>query len=86
MSKSAIYLPFVQINKGLCSVCGVNQVPDDVLKEQGCSGETAESWSVYSLCEACAVRGYETTFVRQTKAQSKGARKETCSACTSCTR
>jgi hypothetical protein len=30
-----------------------------------------ESWSVYPLCEACAVQGFEGTSVRKTKAQSK---------------
>jgi hypothetical protein len=66
MSKSAINLPLVHFNKGLSSVCGVNQVPNDVLKQQGCCGNTAKSWSVYPFCEACAVRGFETTSVRQT--------------------
>jgi hypothetical protein len=41
------------------------------LKQQGCSGNTAKSWSVYPLCEACAVPGFESTSVRQTKALSK---------------
>jgi hypothetical protein len=71
MSKSAINLPLIQFNRGLCSVCGVNQVPDDMLKQQGCGGNTAKSWIVYPLCEACAMQGVETTSVRQTKAQGK---------------
>jgi hypothetical protein len=71
MSKSAISLPLVQFNQGLCSVCGVEQVPGDALKQQGCSGNTAKSWSVYPLCEACAVQGIEATSVRKTKAKSK---------------
>jgi hypothetical protein len=71
MSKSAISLPHVQFNNGLCSVCCVEQVPGDALKQQGCSGNTAKSWSVYPLCEACAVRGFEATSVGKTKAQSK---------------
>jgi hypothetical protein len=46
MSKSAISLPLVQFNKGLCSVFGVEQVLDDALKQQGCSGNIAKGWSV----------------------------------------
>jgi hypothetical protein len=71
MSKSAISLPLVQFNKGLCSVCGIEQVLDDAWKQQGCSGKTAKGCSVYPLCEASAVRGFEAASVRKTKAQSK---------------
>jgi hypothetical protein len=71
MSNSAISLPLVQFKKGLCSVCGVEQVPGDALKQQGCSGNTAKSWSVYPLCEACAAHIFKAISVCKTKAQSK---------------
>jgi hypothetical protein len=71
MSKSAISLPLAQLNKGLCSVCSVEQVLDGVLKQQGGRVNTAKGWSVYPLCQACALRGVEAESVHQTKAQSK---------------
>jgi hypothetical protein len=46
MSKSAISLPLVQFNKGLCSVCAFEQVLDDASRQQGCIGNIAKGWSV----------------------------------------
>jgi hypothetical protein len=46
-------------------------VPDDVLKQLGFSGNTAKGWSVFSLCEACAVLGLSSHIYAQYKAQSK---------------
>jgi hypothetical protein len=42
MSASAMKQPLVQFSKGLCSICGIELVSDEELREQGCSGHRAK--------------------------------------------
>jgi hypothetical protein len=71
MSASAIKQPLVEFNKGLCSICGIEQVSDEELKEQGCSGNRAKKWAACPLCDGCATQGFKASSVRKTTIQSK---------------
>jgi hypothetical protein len=58
MSASAMSQPLVNLSKGLCSTCGIEQVSDEELKEQGCSGNHAKKWAACPLCVGCAAQGF----------------------------
>jgi hypothetical protein len=45
MSASAMNQPLVRFSKDLCSICGIEQVSDEDLKEQGCGGNHAAKWA-----------------------------------------
>jgi hypothetical protein len=70
-SASAMRQPLVELSKGLCSICGIEQVSDEELKEQGCSGNPAKKWAACPLCVGCAAQGFEASSVRKTRIQSK---------------
>jgi hypothetical protein len=70
-SASAMRQPLVEFIKGLCSICGIEQVSDEELKEQGCSGNRAKKWAACPLCVGCAARGFKASSVRKTRFQSK---------------
>jgi hypothetical protein len=61
----------VEFSKGLCSICGIEQVSDEDLKEQGCSGNHAKQWALCPLCFGCAAQGFKASSVRKTRAQCK---------------
>jgi hypothetical protein len=61
----------VEFSQGLCSICGIEQVSDEELKEQGCSGNRAKKWATCPLCVGCAAQGFKASCVRKTRAQSK---------------
>jgi hypothetical protein len=71
MSASAMSQPLVNLSKGLCSICGIEQVSDEELKEQGCSGNHAKKWAACPLCAGCAAQGFKASSVRKTRIQSK---------------
>jgi hypothetical protein len=71
MGASAMNQPLVHFSKGLCSVCGIEQVSDEELKEQGCSGNHAKKWAACPLCVGCAELGFKASSVRTTRMQSK---------------
>jgi hypothetical protein len=71
MGASAMNQPLVHFSKGLCSVCGIEQVSDEELKEQGCSGNDAKKWAAFPLCVGGAVQGFKASSVKKTKMQSK---------------
>jgi hypothetical protein len=71
MGASAMNQPLVHFSKGLCSECGIEQVSDEELKEQGCSGNHAKKWAACSLCVGGAAHGFKASSVRKTKMQSK---------------
>jgi hypothetical protein len=60
----------VHFSKGLCSVCGIEQVSDEELKEQGCSGNHAKKWAACPLCVGGAAHGLKASSVRKSKMQS----------------
>ena len=55
--------------RGLCSICGIAEVPADARKEQKCHGNVLKNWDAYPLCYACAEQGLESMSVRKIKAQ-----------------
>jgi ribosomal protein L37E len=63
--------PLVNFSKGLCSICGFEQVLGEDLKEQGCSGNHAMKWAACPLCVGCAAQGFKASSVRKTRIQSK---------------
>jgi hypothetical protein len=63
--------PLVNFSKGLCSICGIEQVSDEELKEHGCSGNHAKRWAACPLCVGCAAHGFKASSVRKTRIQSK---------------
>jgi hypothetical protein len=65
MGASAMNQPLLHFSKGLCSVCGIEQVSDEVLKEQGCSGNLAKKWAVFQLCVGGAAQGFKASSVRK---------------------
>jgi hypothetical protein len=67
MSASAMNEPLVVFSKGLCSI---EQVSDEGLEEQGCSGSRAKKWTVCPLCVGCAAQGFKASSVRKTREQS----------------
>jgi hypothetical protein len=69
MSASAMNQPLVVFSKGLCSICGIEQVSDEGLEEQGCSGRRANKWTVCPLCVGCAAQGFKASTVRKTREQ-----------------
>jgi hypothetical protein len=71
MSASAMSQPLVNFSTSLCSICGIEQVSDEELKEQGCSGNHAKKWAACPLCVGCAVQGFKARSVRKTRFQSK---------------
>jgi hypothetical protein len=71
MSASAMSQPLVNFSKGLCSICGIEQVLDEDLKEHGCSGTHAKKWAACPLCVGCAAQGFQANYVRKTRIQSK---------------
>jgi hypothetical protein len=71
MSASAMSQPLVNFIKGLCSICGNEQVSDEELKEQGCSGNHTKKWAACPLCVGCAAQGFKASSVRETRIQSK---------------
>jgi hypothetical protein len=71
MSASAAKQPLVEFSKGLCSICGVEQVSGEELKEQGCSGNRAKKWAACQLCVGCAAQGFKASSVRKTRTQIK---------------
>jgi hypothetical protein len=56
MSASAMSQPLVNCSKGWCSICGIEQVSDEELKEHGCSGNHAKKWAACPLCVRCVGR------------------------------
>jgi hypothetical protein len=73
MSASAMSQPLVNFSKGLCSICGIEQVSVEELKEHayGCSGNHAKKWAACPLCIGCAVQGFKASSVRKTRIHSK---------------
>jgi hypothetical protein len=71
MGASAMNQPLLHFSKGLCSVCGIEQVSGEELKEQGCSGNDAKKWAACPLCVGCAAQGFKASSVRKTRMQSK---------------
>jgi hypothetical protein len=71
MSASAMSQPLVNFSKGLCSICGIEQVSDEELKEQGCSGNHAKKWAACPSCVEYAAQGLKASSVRKTRIQSK---------------
>ena len=69
VSISALNLPLVDFNKGLCSVCGVAGVSAADRKEQKCRGNVLKNCDAYPVCNACAEQGFKFMPVRKTKAQ-----------------
>jgi hypothetical protein len=53
MGASAMNQPLMHFRQGLCSVCGMEQVSDEELKEQGYSGSHAKEWAACPLCPLC---------------------------------
>jgi hypothetical protein len=53
MSASATSQPLVNFKEGLCSICVIEQVSDEELKEHGCSGNHAKKWAACPLCIVC---------------------------------
>jgi hypothetical protein len=76
MSASAMNQPLVVFSKGLCSICGIEQVSDEGLEEQGCSSSRANKWTVCPLCVGCAAQGFKASSVRKTREQSTRAVRE----------
>jgi hypothetical protein len=58
--------PLVNFSKGLCSICGIEQVSDEELKEQVCSGNHAKKWAACPWCVGCAAQGFKASSVRKT--------------------
>jgi hypothetical protein len=58
MSASGMSQPLLNFSKGLCSICGIEQVLAEELKEQGCSGNHAKKWAACPLCVGCAGQGF----------------------------
>jgi hypothetical protein len=83
MSKSATSLPLVQFNKGLCSVCVVVQVLDNVFKQQACSYRDAVCSHFVKpfLCEALRLH-LCARLRRRARSLEECTRIETCAACT----
>jgi hypothetical protein len=71
MSASAMNEPLVRFSKGLCSMCGIEQVSDEDLKEQGCGGNHTAKWAACPLCVECAAHGFKASSMRKTRTQSK---------------
>jgi hypothetical protein len=71
MSASGMSQPLVNFSKGLRSICGIEQVSDEELKEQGCSDDHAKKWAACPLCVGCAAQGFKASSVRKTRIQSK---------------
>jgi hypothetical protein len=67
MGASAMNQPLVHFSRGLCSVYGIEQVSDEELKEQGCSGNLAKKWGGCPLCVGCAAQGFKPSSVRKTR-------------------
>jgi hypothetical protein len=65
MGASAMNQPLVHFSKGVCSVCGIEQVSDEELKEQGCSGNHAKKWAVCPLWVGCAAYYADTPPTRR---------------------
>jgi hypothetical protein len=70
MGASAMNQPLVHFSKGLCSVCGIEQVSDEELQEQGCSGDHAKKWAACPLCIGCAAQDFKSSSVKKTRVQS----------------
>jgi hypothetical protein len=70
MSASALKQPLVQFSKVLCSICCIEQVSDEELKERGCSGIQLK-WAACPLCVGCAAKGFKASSVGKTRLQSK---------------
>jgi hypothetical protein len=71
MSASAMSQPLVNFSKGLCSICGIEQVWDEELKQHSCSSDHAKKWAVCPLCVGCAAQGFKASSVRKSRVQSK---------------
>jgi hypothetical protein len=71
ISAIAMNQPLMHFSIGLCSVCVIEQVWDEELKEQGCSGNHAKKWAACPLCVGGAAQGFKASSVRKTKMQSK---------------
>jgi hypothetical protein len=71
MSASAMKQALAEFSKGLCSICDIELVSDEELKEQGCSGNCAKKWAACPLCVGCAAQGFKASSVRKTRTQSK---------------
>jgi hypothetical protein len=63
--------PLVNCSKGWCSICGIEQVSDEDLKEHGCSGNHAKKWAACPFCVRCAAQGFEASSVRKIRVQGK---------------
>jgi hypothetical protein len=69
MSASGMSQPLVNFSNGLCSICGIEQVLDEELKEHGCSGNHAKKWAACPLCVGCAAQGFKASSVRKFRAR-----------------
>jgi hypothetical protein len=70
-SASAMKQPLMEFRKDMCSICGIEQVSDEELIEQGCSGNCAKKWAACPMCFGCVAQGFKASFVRKTRTQSK---------------
>jgi hypothetical protein len=63
--------PLVDFSKGLLSICGIEQLSDEELKGQSCSGNHAKRWAACPFRVGCAAQGLKASSVRKSRIQSK---------------